>query len=166
MQSLAKMQRRDCLLSRALAHSRAPLATPLWMRAVFKTSWIAVFRSMFPEAPPAGAWATGLSSLKVVVWEFVERLMSTRNIKWEKSTYHSASDMVTNFQPAIIIIWFLLSKIQWISKITTTANNDKPTFATTRWKRRMYRKYTAWCKSHNIFKNVLTTKIKKNSITI
>merc|ERR1719192_2131323 len=46
----AKMQSRACLLSRALAASRRPLARPSPISACLSTSWMAVLMSMGPEA--------------------------------------------------------------------------------------------------------------------
>merc|ERR1712064_216183 len=44
----ARMQRRACLLSRALAASLTPRASPSVIRACFSTSWMAVLMSMGP----------------------------------------------------------------------------------------------------------------------
>lgn len=58
----ASTQSSACRLSRALAASCKPRITPLWIRAVFRTSWSAWFTS---RAPPDTAGAEGASSLQV-----------------------------------------------------------------------------------------------------
>merc|ERR1712043_138889 len=54
----ARIHRRACLLSRALAASLTPRARPSVMRACLRTSWMAVLMSMGPD----GAAADGTSS--------------------------------------------------------------------------------------------------------
>merc|ERR1719461_712178 len=71
----ARMHNSACRLSSALAASRTPRARPSAMRACFRTSWMAVLKSMGPEAGAAAGASSPSTS------DMMSSLMDRQGVK-------------------------------------------------------------------------------------